>query len=138
MNLLFRPFMQADASTTRRFGGTGLGLVLTKRLAGALNGDFVLKESRLGKGSTFEVPIPVEIVQGTKSVGTSELSFSSVVVPKPAARLPKLNGMRVLVVEDSPDNRALLKILLAKAGAETEFLFSSKEFSLHSSFGFFQ
>jgi PAS domain S-box-containing protein len=54
---LFSPFTQADASTTRRFGGTGLGLALTKTLVNALGGDIQVKSS-LGTGSTFEFRVP--------------------------------------------------------------------------------
>jgi signal transduction histidine kinase len=54
---LFQPFSQADASTTRKFGGTGLGLILSKRMAGLLGGDVVLSDSQPGQGSTFIVTI---------------------------------------------------------------------------------
>lgn len=58
---LFRPFMQADSSTTRRFGGTGLGLALSKRLAHLLGGDLVLQNSSLGQGSTFRLNVRRDI-----------------------------------------------------------------------------
>jgi signal transduction histidine kinase len=50
---LFQPFVQADSSTTRKFGGIGLGLALSRRLAWAIGGDLVLERSKLGRGSTF-------------------------------------------------------------------------------------
>lgn len=56
---LFRPFSQADESITRKYGGTGLGLVLSRRLAQALDGDLSLKSTVPGKGSVFELVIPV-------------------------------------------------------------------------------
>lgn len=58
---LFRPFSQADESMTRKYGGTGLGLTLSKRLANALGGDLVLNESQQNKGSVFEVKIKSEL-----------------------------------------------------------------------------
>jgi signal transduction histidine kinase len=59
---LFSPFVQAEASTTRRYGGTGLGLVISKRLAEALGGQLVLEETHLKRGSTFTLIIPAEAV----------------------------------------------------------------------------
>jgi signal transduction histidine kinase len=56
---LFQPFAQADASMTRRFGGTGVGLVLSRRLAAALGGDLKLCKTELGKGSAFSVTLPL-------------------------------------------------------------------------------
>lgn len=118
---LFQPFVQADQSTTRSFGGTGLGLVLTKRLANAMGGDFILKHSRLNEGSIFEVKIKIESAPETVFVGTEELKFSNSKAAKTVDQIPRLNDMKILIVEDSPDNQALLKILLSKAGATLEF-----------------
>ena len=58
---LFRPFMQADASVTRRFGGTGLGLVITRQFAQLMGGDVTVK-SEIGKGSTFTLYVPASAV----------------------------------------------------------------------------
>jgi PAS domain S-box-containing protein len=72
---LFAPFTQADVSTTRRFGGTGLGLVLSKKLAQALGGDLILKESVFGQGSTFELTIA--LAKTTGSISETPLKLKS-------------------------------------------------------------
>lgn len=119
--VLFQPFMQADASTTRKFGGTGLGLVLTKRLARSMGGDFELKRSQLNVGSTFAVSVAVRVPEKTSWSGAGEVHFSSRAVTSLPIKTPPLQGLRVLVVDDSPDNQALLGVLLTKSGAEAEF-----------------
>lgn len=111
---LFQPFAQADVSITRKFGGTGLGLVLTKHLSEALGGDFVLKESVVGAGSIFVATIKVQIPSGTSMVSALGYTHSN------AAEVSmegKLRGLKLLLVEDSLDNQALISILLAKTGA---------------------
>jgi signal transduction histidine kinase len=59
LNRLFQPFQQVDGSITRRFGGTGLGLALSQRLMGLMNGRITV-ESEKGRGSTFTVEMPVQ------------------------------------------------------------------------------
>lgn len=109
---IFEPFTQADESTTRRFGGTGLGLALARQLARSLGGDVRLLKTEPGKGSTFQI----EIADGT-------LPADAAVSPtaEPATRPGVLNGMKVLVVEDSLDNRTLIMHFLRAAGAVTDF-----------------
>ncbi len=113
---LFRPFSQADTSTTRRFGGTGLGLVLSRRLAQALGGDLWLEESRPGQGSTFKVRTRPSRVEGARLVGDEALRPGAPVqVTDAPAQI--LRGMKVLLVEDSPDNQILINTYLKQAGA---------------------
>ncbi len=114
---LFQPFAQADSSTTRKYGGTGLGLVLTRSLAQALGGTFDLKESFFGKGSIFEIKIAAAAASDTEMMSGSAFESSPV---RTAPESGRLAGVKVLLVEDSPDNQALISIFLDRAGARTE------------------
>lgn len=114
---LFQPFTQADVSTTRKYGGTGLGLVLTRSLAEALGGHFILKQSELGRGSIFSVRIKAEATIGSKLY--SGLGFESAPA-RSMASVGQLAGLKILLVEDSPDNQALISIYLNRAGANVE------------------
>jgi two-component system sensor histidine kinase/response regulator len=96
---LFQPFVQADASTTRRFGGTGLGLSISKRLVTLMGGSIRL-ESRLHIGSTFSVILPFDPAQ------------SSI----PTATPTSLNGIHALLVDDHPGNLRIVGEQLTSAG----------------------
>jgi signal transduction histidine kinase len=111
---LFQPFMQADSSMTRRFGGTGLGLALSRRLARALGGDVTILKTRLGEGSSFVLKIPATLAALAQATDGSLSNVSSELVN--SDELP-LAGRRILVVDDSPDNRLLVSRYLTKAGA---------------------
>ncbi|MBM4783547.1 MAG: response regulator, partial [Archangiaceae bacterium] len=102
MSKLFTPFSQADASTTRRFGGTGLGLVIAHRLVQAMKGTIQV-DSQLGVGSCFIVRIPFQETQAPPQ---------QVVLPTQRQAGP----CRVLVVEDNPVNQLVVKRLLESLG----------------------
>lgn len=109
---LFQPFSQADSSTTRRFGGTGLGLFLSRKLARLLGGDITFN-SFPGKGSEFIVTVMAYAVNhvsggdghGHKSGGHSISSSGT-----------QARGGKILVVDDASDNRELFRRFLQKAG----------------------
>ena len=127
LQVLFRPFMQADASLTRRFGGTGLGLAISKRLAILLGGDLEAT-SELGTGSTFRLTIATGDLAGVTMLHRPDLTQAkSRPEQRPASpALPDLTGLRVLLVEDGPDNQKLLAAILRKAGATVELAENGK------------
>jgi len=94
---LFEPFIQADASTTRRYGGTGLGLAICRRLAIAMKGQLSV-DSHPGSGSAFHFTVPLGVVAHN---------------PEPVPPAPGLRGLRVLVVDDNATNRLVLSEQLA-------------------------
>ncbi len=117
---VFDPFMQADSSTQRMFGGTGLGLPISKRLAIALGGELKLVESAPGRGSTFSFYIPIE-----PPISSEEKKVTLRRATQP--RSQRLSGIKVLLVEDSPDNQYLLNQMLSMEGAQVDIAASGPE-----------
>ena len=116
---LFAPFAQVDTSSTRRFGGTGLGLALSQRLAVALGGSVVLNKSTLGQGSEFLILIDpgdaVQIAKGERKLKEKmALQLESIVSRK------NLNNKKILLVEDNPDNQSLFSYYVRSVGANLD------------------
>jgi PAS domain S-box-containing protein len=116
---LFSAFTQADVTTTRKFGGTGLGLVLSKKLAHALGGDVILESSSPEIGSTFVITI--DHTQASEILfDGSDWREKNADIVMASAEMRHLSRLKVLVVDDSLDNQALVKKLLKVAGATVE------------------
>ncbi|MBN2021642.1 MAG: response regulator [Pirellulales bacterium] len=115
---IFRPFAQADTSTTREFGGTGLGLVISRRFARMLGGDITVKSIH-GKGTTFRVTVATGSLLGVPLVDAEKEPVTPFETPNAVASTPQLQfSGRILVAEDGPDNQRLLTFLLRRTGAE--------------------
>lgn len=115
---LFQPFGQADPSTRRQFGGSGLGLVISSQLAKALGGEINLLNSAPGIGSTFLISLPLE-----RAVVSDLDKESSTKIIDNLQKLENLNltGKRILAVDDSPDNLTLISFYLKNSGAIVHF-----------------
>ncbi len=107
LNKLFQPFTQADASTTRKFGGTGLGLTITRHFCRMMGGD-VTVNSQIGHGTTFTVLLPAE-VSGQKDVLPPSRAINEPLPPPPGV-------CKVLVIDDDPAVRELLQRFLTREG----------------------
>jgi PAS domain S-box-containing protein len=128
---LFTAFSQADASTTRRFGGTGLGLAICRRLAELMGGDISVR-SMQGAGSEFVVTLPFTVGdadaevdaplwQGAAAEGWLLPEPSPLVEDEPVVvETPRLQGLRLLLVEDHPLNQVVARGMLEHAGASVE------------------
>lgn len=108
---LFQPFTQADSSTSRIFGGTGLGLLIARKIARALGGDVKLISSQMGKGSVFEAWFRLP---ASKRTPAQAMASGEGAKADPRARY--WPGKSILVVDDSPDNRSLIELYLKSTG----------------------
>lgn len=119
----FDPFSQADSSTTRKFGGSGLGLRICNSLAVILGGGITV-ESEIGKGSRFTLaidignPKPLELLTITELKSRKKTSPTTKNSSVQCVYGAPLEGVRVLLAEDGPDNQRLFSFHLKKAGAE--------------------
>ena len=119
---LFQPFTQADTSTTRRYGGTGLGLTISRRIVELMGGEIGL-ESVPGQGSTFWFYVPLKIAPENEDSYAAEVSM-------PTSNTDSVNSLqevRILVVEDYPDNRDLILFMLETLGYKADSVTNGRE-----------
>ena len=118
----FDAFSQADGSTTRNFGGTGLGLRISSTFARMLGGGIAV-ESALGGGSAFTVTVATGDLAGVRMLSPDDIGeraepASPVKIQRADDSFDKpLDGLRLLLAEDGPDNQRLISFILKKAGA---------------------
>jgi CheY-like chemotaxis protein len=113
---LFQKFSQADASTTRKYGGTGLGLAISKRLAELMGGTMSVESGGPGHGATFSFSIKVPVAT-LPAQGRREFIGAQ----------PRLQGRRVLVVDDNTTNLRVLSLQMAKWGMTSRATLSALE-----------
>lgn len=120
-NRLFEPFTQADNTTTRQYGGTGLGLALSKRLSEVLGGTISIDQYEKNKGCTFVISFVAMIGKASleKKENVSEFLYPSKNYP--------LKGMKILFADDSPDNQFLVEHFLTINGAEVSLANDGRE-----------
>ena len=128
---LFQSFTQADASTTRKFGGTGLGLALTRRFAQMMGGD-VSVQSEEGQGSTFTIKIPVHVNEaaGEETPPSEETTARQEVPSSSTEATPDealLAGRCVLVIDDDVTQRELMQRFLEREGFPSQTAANGEE-----------
>jgi len=113
---IFESFTQADVNTTRKYGGTGLGLTITRKLVNLFHGDLLL-ESEEGKGSTFHFTLKLAINANRKMY----------IDENKVKHLTMFNGVKVLVAEDNAINMSIARRFLTKWGIEVKEAYNGKE-----------
>ncbi len=114
---IFDAFVQADNSVTREFGGTGLGLPISRQIARSLGGDLIA-QSEFGKGSTFTATIDTGPMNNVKILEHAIADGGPSVSKESAPEAIRLPGVKVLLVEDGETNRKVIAVALDMAGAE--------------------
>jgi PAS domain S-box-containing protein len=120
---VFDRFRQADASMTRNQGGLGLGLAIVRHIVEAHGGRVRAESAGRGRGSTFVVELPLMV----RRASDEHARRHPAALPLDDAPLPRLDGLRVLIVDDEPDSSEVVAELLASRGAEVRRARSAEE-----------
>ena len=123
---VFDRFSQKDSSTTRAFGGLGLGLAICKQLVELHGGSIRAASEGEGKGATFSVQLPLSIVQSDEQ-GAPRVHPTAETHSGEMLSLPRLDGVHVFIVDDEPDARELLRTVLEDQGAKVTSFASAED-----------
>jgi signal transduction histidine kinase/ActR/RegA family two-component response regulator len=125
---MFERFRQADGATTRRHTGLGLGLAIVRQLVELHGGTVHAASEGVGRGATFTVRLPISAgeahVDQAAALGERRIAASTA---SPTPHVPRLDGLRIVVVDDSADGRALTSLMLTQAGASVTAVASVRE-----------
>jgi len=125
---VFDQFRQADGATTRRHTGLGLGLAIVRQLVELHGGTVHAASDGVGRGATFTVRLPISAgeahVDQAGALGERRTAASTA---SPMPRVPRLDALRILVVDDSADGRTLTSLVLTQAGASVKAVASVRE-----------
>ncbi|HEY8186712.1 MAG TPA: chemotaxis protein CheB [Pyrinomonadaceae bacterium] len=127
---VFERFRQADASASRSYGGLGLGLSIVRNVVEMHGGSVRAESEGRGQGATFTVTLPIMPVSDlpTEIEPTDEAQSFDLALSNPTrAKVVRLDGLRVLVVDDHEDTRELLRVALTNSGADVRTCISSTE-----------
>ena len=124
LDRLFVPFTQADESMTRRFGGTGLGLTISRQISRELGGDLRV-ESTMGEGSRIILTVSTGPLNGVRLVDQPR-HYKMRSDRAPQSTTSRLEA-RILVAEDGIDNQQLIAFILKKAGAQVDLVENGRE-----------
>ena len=122
---VFDRFRQADGAPTRRHAGLGLGLAIVRQIVELHGGTVHAASQGVGRGATFTVRLPIAAGVGQAAALGERRITASMTSPMP--RLPRLDGLRILIVDDSADGRALTSLVLTQAGASVKAVASVRE-----------
>lgn len=121
---VFEPFRQANGSTTRRHGGLGLGLAIVRQIVQGHGGTIEAHSDGLGCGATFSIELPR---YGSHAVRQATRSNPDIALPVKGSAAMRLDGLRVLVIDDDEDSRELLEQALNASGAEVTVAASARD-----------